>query len=114
MTREPSNLYVIECEDKFNIRDSLEAMIRDLFDEYRKCPEAFDIETRLKIIQYVSMYETRDIKIRAANQKDNPHIGSAVRRYAEAFKSPVLRGRTSARAKPDDVTDDDADSGAID
>ena len=72
-------------------------------------------------IQHVGMYLTRDIKIRAADDTGLTGAGSAVRKYAGAFRSNVAPaaaphaargGKTGARPALVAPDPDDDDSGS--
>lgn len=108
--------------DPFKIHYRVEAQIDLLLREMEEHPDQFAFKERLAMVTTVGMYLTRNIKLVAANESDN--AGSAVRKYAGAFKTTHVSGggksgaRRATAAAParlaiaHDADDDDPDTAA--
>lgn len=100
-------------ESTDDIQIGLEDMIRSIIAEWRADPKLFDINTMLKTIQYGGMFLTRIGKL----TPDESQSGSAVRKYAGAFKTANVASKRRAPAGPnvyqlDTDTDPDSDDAA--
>ena len=79
-------------EDPFNLQHRLEKVIDSLLTEFEQSPELFSIKDKLYMIQYGGMWLTRK-NAWTPKVEDEPVDtgGSAVRKYAGAFRTNVAR-----------------------
>ena len=84
--------------DPHNLKPRLEAIADILFSRIEAKPNTFDEKTLLSTIQIVGMWLTREVKL--VNDSDSTIAGSAVRKYAAAFKSPDATGRGTTNRGP--------------
>ena len=78
--------------DPFNINARLEKVIDALLTDFEQSPEIFALKDKLYIVQYVSMFLHRKNSW-TPKVEDEPVDtgGSAVRKYAGAFRTNVAR-----------------------
>ena len=95
-------------EDPYNIHARLEKVIDSVLTEFEERPEVFAIKDKLYIIQYVGMFLQRKSGWTITDESDDAAGGSAVRKYAGAFRTNVAR-RGAANPRPTIAIAHDAD-----
>jgi len=78
------------------IHNRIIQQIELILDKMEEHPERYTTKDRLALVEKAGMFLTRDIKLRAANESE--HSGSAVRKYANAFKAAHERGGAKGSA----------------
>lgn len=99
-------------DDEYNLHPRLEKLIDEILREIEERGDVFSAKEKLSVVQIVGMYLNRKSGWSAEDESDAG--GSAVRRYAGAFKTNVARGG-KGRSGPAlrALTDDsDADTAA--
>ena len=94
--------------DPHDIHRRVEDQIHLILLEMEENPERFALKDRLSMVQIVGMYLTRNLKL--VSDESISTAGTAVRKYAGAFKTNVARGRADrTRSSPALVVTSDPD-----
>ena len=109
--------------DRLNVNARLYNQIAKLLDdlEEQDAEDPLDIKTRIAALIAIGRIQTVFVGLRKENRDGGPGAGSAVRKYARAFKTDGARGgtkdtrrprRAAAEQLPDDDFIDDGDDAA--
>jgi len=107
----------VRALDPLNVNERIYRQLALVLDELEKKKSPITFSQRLTAIVYIGRMQTMFMGLRKEH-RDEPTAGSAVRKYADAFKAHDARGRTKDTGPAvdnwdaPDVGDDDADDAA--